>query len=332
MRNLPSFVNDILIKARFVDINQEENSFKLYIYKAIKSWEKQVHSSLDNIIQKSLSIQKGIEDLTPEEIQAIASFELGELPKQLASLAAASSQKGLERAYSDLKMLLSWNIDMTPVADFYDEHYKDFSKLLAGDIQERTKEIIKDSIKQGTPIEDIHQQISKLFDGPLRIRVPAKVNDMGEVVRKEYSYVMDKDRYTTMVARTEMNRALNNGRVYGYQQSDIAKSLRWVTNPGACELCTPMNGQIYSVEESMDVLPYHPNCRCTWIVSEYKKYEEPTEATDMFADPDTIFSAKDGVHIMSFFQLSRAEEDKLYKLIDEGSTEEAMKILRQKEK
>jgi SPP1 gp7 family putative phage head morphogenesis protein len=332
LKNLPSFVNDIFIKARFVNINKEEVSFKSQIASAVKVWEKEVHASLDKTVKKSLSLQKGLEDLTPEEIRAIASFEIGELPKQLASLAAVSSQKGVERAYADMKLLLSWNVDMTPVADFYQEHYKEFSGKLASDIQDRTREIIVDGIKNGTPIDELHQLISQTFEGPIRISVPAKLDDKGEVKRKEYVYTMDKDRYTTMVARTEMNRALNNGRVYGYQQSDIAKTLRWVANPGACEYCMPRNGEILNVEDAMDVLPYHPNCRCTFVVSEYKRYEEETESADLFADPEAVYSAKDGVHIMSFWQLSTAEEAKVNELIDSGKTEEAMKILSKKER
>jgi len=327
MDSVSSFFRDIIVKAKFVSVDKEEERFKTTLNRSIQEWKKQVLKKLDKEIAKSL-ISKALDDLDPSEIEAIANFNVGSMPKRLTSLAGVAAQKGLERAYKDMKMMLSWNIDMTPVADFYLSHYDEFSKILSSDMQARVKQLIAQAIKDGTPSTEVHQQIASIFDGPVVIKVPEKLDEEGKVARRGYEYTMDKDRYTTMVARTEIQRALNNGRVYGYQQSNIAKTLKWVANPGACEFCMPHNGEEYSVEDSQDLIPLHPNCRCTWVVSEYKKFEEETEGLDKFADPESIYSDADGVHIMDFFKLNESQFKDVNKMIDNGDVDQALKLLR----
>ena len=312
-----------LIKNKFIDANREESQFENTIKRYLKDWETAVHNKLDKTIHKQL------EGLTSDEIEAISQMKIGTMPKRLSSLAAAAAQKGVERAYMDLNTLLTWNIDMTPIADFYAQHYKEFSTILSEDLQRRVKEMIVDAVKDGTPTEEVHQQISEIFAGPVTIKVPEKVVD-DKIVRTAYDYEMNKDVYTTMVARSEIQRALNNGRAYGYQESGIAKSLKWVANPGACEFCLPHNGAVYNVEDTQDLIPLHPNCRCTWVVGEYKNYEESEQGPSKFVDPETIYADPNGLGLMEMMKMSDAEFDRVQKLIDEDKIEEAMKLIREK--
>jgi len=317
--NVSTFFQD-LFKNKFVNVNRDEILFENTIKRFLKDWEKSTQDKLDKTIHKQL------EGLTPDEIEAISTVRIGSMPKRLSSLAAAAAQKGVERAYTDLNMLLTWNINMTPVADYYMQHYEEFSKILSSDLQSRIKEMISTAVKEGTPTVEVHKQIAEIFAGPVTIKVPEKVVD-NKIIRRAYDYNMDKDVYTTMVARTEIQRALNNGRVYGYQESGIAKTLKWIANPGACEFCLPHNGAIYNVEDTQDLLPLHPNCRCSWQVGEYKSYEEAQPTPDKFVDPSDIYADPNGCGFMEFFKLTDEENKEIVRLSDEGKIEEALKLL-----
>ena len=312
-----------LFKNRFIDVNKEESKFENTVKRYLKDWETSTHNNLDKTIHKAL------EGLTPEEIEAISSIRIGTMPKRLSSLAAAAAQKGVERAYMDLNMLLSWDINMTPIADYYLQHYDEFSKILSSDLQNRIKEMISTAVKEGTPTEEVHQQIAEIYAGPVTIKVPEKVVD-NKIVRTAYEYEMNKDVYTTAVARTEIQRALNNGRVYGYQESGIAKTLKWTTNPGACEECVARNGAIYNVEDTQDLIPYHVNCRCTFTVAEYKSFEESQQGPSKFVDPETIYANPNGLGLMEMMKMSNEEFDRVQKLIDEDKMEEALKLIKEK--
>ncbi len=324
MKETAKFLYDIT-KAKFVNVDREENAFESTINRFLLDWQKQVVRRYD------AKITKAMDNINPEDVEAIANFKIGSLPKRLASLAAAAAQKGLERAYMDMNVALAWDIEMSPIADFYLQHYAEFSRILSSNLQVRVKELVANAVREGTPTDEVHQQIADIFAGPVTIKVPEKTNEAGDIIRRAYEYNMNKDSYTTMVARSEIQRALNNGRVYGYQESNIVKSLRWVANPGACELCLPHNGEVHKTEDSQDLIPLHPNCRCTWVVSEYKDFGEGTDSSpDKFADPEKIVADPDGVGIMEFFKLDDAQYKKVNELIDAGKEEEALKILRSK--
>jgi SPP1 gp7 family putative phage head morphogenesis protein len=138
---------------------------------------------------------------------------------------------------------------------------------------------------------------------------------------------MNQDVYASSVARSEIQRAVNNGRVYGYQESQIAKTLEWHANPGASEECVQRNGSIYEVNDATDILPSHVNCRCTWVVDTYKDFDEVQRSPDIF-DTSNIISDPNGVGITELMKLSDEECDKFIGFCDNGEFEQAIKYLK----
>lgn len=99
-----------------------------------------------------------------------------------------------------------------------------------------------------------------------------------------------------MIARTEIMRAENEGKVVGWRQA-IANGLltgggnkKWVTAPtNVCPVCLPMNGTEVGLDDTfilhtaqrrlyhVSVPPAHPHCRCTITYV-------PPRTEDLFAD------------------------------------------------
>lgn len=89
------------------------------------------------------------------------------------------------------------------------------------------------------------------------------------------------------IARTENIRAANRGALESYRQSGVVKKKVWVTNPGACSWCAPLEGKVVGIDtnfynigdsvameidgktrhlyldyEDIEHPPLHVQCRC----------------------------------------------------------------------
>lgn len=87
-----------------------------------------------------------------------------------------------------------------------------------------------------------------------------------------------KSKRATMIARTEIQIAQNEGRYEGWKQADEAGFVdpsamkMWVTalDERTCEICAPLNGEVvpwnglFSVGLEKPIV--HPNCRCTMVI------------------------------------------------------------------
>lgn len=67
-----------------------------------------------------------------------------------------------------------------------------------------------------------------------------------------------------VIARTEVMRAYNQGRVHLYREMKVEKVI-WYTalDERVCPVCGPLNGQEFELEDAPPC-PRHPNCRCCW--------------------------------------------------------------------
>lgn len=72
-----------------------------------------------------------------------------------------------------------------------------------------------------------------------------------------------------MLARTEVIRAFNDAALNQYQQAGITQvepEVEWLHAMDACESCVSMAQKgPYKISEARGLIPWHPNCRCSWI-------------------------------------------------------------------
>ena len=67
-----------------------------------------------------------------------------------------------------------------------------------------------------------------------------------------------------MVSRTEVIAASNEGALHRFELEGVGKS-EFLAAPDACEVCLPLDGEIYVTKDSHGIIPLHPNCRCKWL-------------------------------------------------------------------
>ncbi|MCL4553272.1 MAG: minor capsid protein, partial [Candidatus Marsarchaeota archaeon] len=129
-------------------------------------------------------------------------------------------------------------------------------------------------------VGDIHRELS---DGIKRTilsgiatgkGVEGIVADMGKVIEDKESFrnagskVFTKAQYRMeMIARTEVLRAHNQGRIKFHQQVGVQK-LEWMAmeDERMCPVCGGLDGKVFDTDK-FPSQPAHPNCRCTSVVT-----------------------------------------------------------------
>jgi SPP1 gp7 family putative phage head morphogenesis protein len=121
-------------------------------------------------------------------------------------------------------------------------------------------------------------------------RITAQATDEGWARDRIAAVIMDNPvfdyRRAVLVARTETERAYNQGNLRGYRESGVVREKGWIGAADCCDECMQNQGQGYigledNFESGDDAPPAHPNCRCRIIprvgaaLGEQPPLEEP---------------------------------------------------------
>ena len=128
---------------------------------------------------------------------------------------------------------------------------------LMGDVSEQLKREIKQRITGGIALgestPEIVKKIGRIIDDPEAFR------RAGKTVFKNIQQRL------TVICRTEINRAHNEGRLSFYQKTGV-KKVQWLAalDSKTCSDCSSKHGQVYEIE-NFNAPPDHPMCRCCSI-------------------------------------------------------------------
>ncbi len=121
------------------------------------------------------------------------------------------------------------------------------------------------------------QQLSRsLADGLVAGRNPL---DIARQMTKEVAN-LSRAR-AQLIARTEVIRSHSEGMLDSFEElgaEGVVVMAEWMTagDEKVCEICAPNEGKVMTVDEARGLIPYHPNCRCTW--AEYVRDETKKES------------------------------------------------------
>lgn len=129
---------------------------------------------------------------------------------------------------------------------------------LCDDLDKNFKEIILNGVIQGKDINDISQELQE-----------AGINPLNRHTAQQRA---------KMIARTEVNSIKQKAKLQAYKDNNI----KWINfntmgDNRVCQDCINLEmNNPYQIDESWDIIPVHPNCRCYWTVSN-KNYDFNTE-------------------------------------------------------
>ena len=185
------------------------------------------------------------------------------------SLEAAG--KGLELAAKQGKLE---NVD--DISQELEEKLNGASALLGSHIATSLKESIRQALLEGfaanETIPQLAKRIENQLDNIISVQVRAVTDEAGNVIRAGTTRQLSADLAAELIARTEANRAFNEGNLDAFRQAEIDK-VQWLLASDACPECLAASeasagedlGKIMSIDDATGAIPVHPNCRCTFV-------------------------------------------------------------------
>jgi len=176
-----------------------------------------------------------------------------------------------------------------------------FKGSVKGDFFKGSKfQFLSQSFGHPVAIEKVKLLAGRVFDGLKNITSQMSVNitrtltdglvagASPRAVARDMVRNVDKMTRTRAltIARTETIRAHAEGQLDALEQlgvKEIGVAVEWeVTGDDrVCPLCEPMQGTVFKIEESRNLIPRHPNCRCAFVpanVGEDKSRQKRSKA------------------------------------------------------
>lgn len=147
---------------------------------------------------------------------------------------------------------------------------------LAMQVSDSLKAALREALIEGIAADETIPQLMRRIEGGLDTVASVRVNPVldaaGNVIRAGGTRRMDRATIAEIIARTEANRAYNEGNLDALKQAEVDR-VQWLLASDACEECASEAetspgeklGKIMALDDASGVLPAHPNCRCTWI-------------------------------------------------------------------
>jgi len=245
---------------------------------SLKTAQKQVHTallgykSLGSLPDNKLAALKGLEKLDAEIRETMRT-----LRKEHTLMFRNASRTGFrsgvyrgigEFAAAQMPFYRDLTLDgidklTTSVFTLIDTDALDFmanyNLVLVGDVHRELSDGIKRTILSGVATgkgaDDIVRDLGKVIEDKESFR------HAGSKVFSKAQYRME------MIARTEVLRAHNQGRIKFHQQVGVQR-LEWVAmeDERMCPVCGGFDGKVFDTDH-FPTQPAHPNCRCTSVVA-----------------------------------------------------------------
>ena len=258
------------------DLHSEQVAHQLT--QSLKTAQEQVHKallnykSLGSLPDNKLAALKGLEKLDAEIRDAMRTLRKDQT-LMFRSSSRAAFRKGVYRGIEEFTAAqMPFYRDLTPdgidklttsAFTLIDTDALDFmtnyNLVLAGDVHRELETGIKRTILSGVAtgkgVEDIVRDLGTVIEDKESFR-----NAGGKVFTKA-QYRME------MIARTEVLRAHNQGRIKFHQQVGVQR-LEWVAmeDERMCPVCGGLDGRQFDTDR-FPSQPAHPNCRCTSVVA-----------------------------------------------------------------
>lgn len=166
--------------------------------------------------------------------------------------------------------------DVDEISREIEEKLKSNAVILAGHLSISLKETLRQALLEGLAanetIPELARRIESQLDTIATVHVGAVTDEAGNVVRAAATRTLSAETLAEMIARTEANRAFNEGNLDALRQANVEK-VQWLLASDACPECLDASevaageelGKTLNIDDASDQIPVHPNCRCTWV-------------------------------------------------------------------
>lgn len=231
-------------KVTFDKIFKLRNDYKRVINKSVELFLKDI---VTNVVSRVEDFQK-IKD--PEDIlKAIDESLTATVPRVTIALNSVINEGynfGSDRAGIQTSVTLAKNTPVdTSALEILDKHNINVVEGAFSEMAARSRTAIRQGIIEGESTKQIAQRIKGMTKGS---------------VERVY-----KNRFEN-IARTEVNRAVTNGHLNGYEKSGVVNEVEALIGADPDGQCTKnLQGKTFTLEQARGQIPVHPRCTCGFI-------------------------------------------------------------------
>lgn len=218
------------------------------------------------------SVKSKLADIKHEgDLEVLAQIiDKDSIARTIASFTIEAAEKGF-----DLSVQRSGLEGVEDLSPDIREGIKINAESLADDISRSIIDRLREELSAGIKAKETIPQLMRRIEtwiGSQTVTVKPVIDAQGNVLRGQTSRTIGKDVMAEIIARTEANRAYNNGNLDALKQAGVEK-VQFLLAEDACEECVASVGispgeklgRIVPIDEASGILPVHPGCRCTFI-------------------------------------------------------------------
>ena len=215
-----------------------------------------------------------IADLTKasEELEVILELiDQNKLARTVERFSLEAARRGLKLSARRQK-----RSDIEDISLDLEERLKANAIDVSGNVSQALKDSLRgsliDGIAAGETVPQLMRRIENDLESVAIIRVKPVLDTEGNILREGATRRVARDTMAELIARSETNRAFNEGNLDALRQADVG-NVQWLLATDACPECAAAAqaaegdklGKVLPVEEAAGQLPVHPNCRCTFV-------------------------------------------------------------------
>lgn len=184
----------------------------------------------------------------------------------------------LDAAIRALKLAAKRNKlrDIDDISGDLDEVLRNNASTLAGHVAESIKASLRQTLIEGIAgnesVQQLQARVENQLDSFATANIRPVIDAQGNVIRSGHTRSVSRSTAAELIARTEANRAYNEGNLDALNQAGIEKVV-FLLSSDACPECRAVSesipgeklGKTLGMDEARSLLPVHPNCRCTFI-------------------------------------------------------------------
>lgn len=225
-------------------MSKEENverHFQRALKKYFNEERKEVLENLERLLGKKDITEYILFDMSEENIK------LGKISKPEIAMAI---KEGAELAIEEAGLTISVDLIAERNDLWMKARLEKYAQGVNAETADKLAKTLRVGLDEGEGVLELSKRIDKYYDSNEKYR-------------------------SLRIARTETAEAMEEGIMQAYKEGGVEK-VRWLAEPGCCDECDELNGEIVGTGESFgdnafgEVMRHpilHPNCRCT-IVSE----------------------------------------------------------------
>lgn len=148
----------------------------------------------------------------------------------------------------------------------------DLGRHVAESIKGSLRRSLIEGLATNETFSQLRKRIEEQLDSIAIVNVKPVLDADGNVLRVGTARQMSRATAAELIARTEANRAFNEGNLDALKQAEIER-VQWLLASDACPQCVAAAetesgeklGKVLSLGDASGQIPVHPNCRCTWV-------------------------------------------------------------------